>query len=201
MLEKLPEVVGRALSEVRAGLEHTMIHQVDLRQGMAALLVTSPAFIDHGPLPERCTADGEGSSPPLRWTGVPEGATEVLLIVEDADSPTPRPLVHAIAHGLAAADGEIREGDLDSGSSVETGRNSFLGTHWLPPDPPPGHGRHRYIFQVFALGPGAPVTDTPGREAVHDLLMLRGLASGWMVGTYERPSGEIRETGATPVAA
>ena len=25
---------------------------------------------------------------------------------------------------------------------------------WLPPDPPPGHGVHRYAFQLFALAAG-----------------------------------------------
>ena len=74
MLEKLPEAVGEALEGVRAGLTQTLFHTVDLRQGMAALSVGSLAFVDHGPLPARYSADGPGLSPPLHWSGVPATA-------------------------------------------------------------------------------------------------------------------------------
>lgn len=193
MLEKLPAALGQALSEVRAGLDRTLLHAVDLRQGMGAMSVGSLAFADHAPMPARFTADGDGLSPPLHWSGVPAQASELVLIVEDADAPTPQPLVHAIAHGLAAGDGRLGEGALNEPAEVATGRNSFLGTRWVPPDPPPGHGTHRYVFQLFALGPGPalPQTQTPGRQSLVDALALRGLASGWLIGTYERPSGDI----------
>lgn len=198
MLENLPATVGEALSEVRAGLDQTLFHAVDLRQGMAALVVTSLAFADHAPIPDRYTADGPGLSPPLQWRGVPAAASEVLLIVEDADSPTPQPFVHAIAHRLPAADdGALAEGTLSTVDGAEPlvpmGRNSLLQLRWLPPDPPPGHGVHRYIFQVFALGPGPALPDQPGRDALRQALVERGLASGCLVGTYERPSGAISE--------
>lgn len=191
MLEKLPAALGQALSDVRAGLDRTLLYAVDLRQGQGALSVGSLAFADHAPLPARFTADGDGLSPPLHWSGVPAQASELVLIVEDADAPTPQPLVHAIAHGLAAGDGRLDEGALNAPVEVATGRNSFLGTRWVPPDPPPGHGTHRYVFQLFALGPGPALPSTPGRQSLIDAMSLRGLASGWLIGTYERPSGDI----------
>jgi Raf kinase inhibitor-like YbhB/YbcL family protein len=179
---------------VRAGLAHTLFQAVDLRQGTGALALSSLAFVDHAPLPTSCTADGAGVSPPLQWNGVPAAASEVVLIVEDADSPTPQPLVHAIAHGLPAdSDGAIAEAALsavgDAEPLVAMGRNSLLQLRWLPPDPPPGHGVHRYLFQVFALGPGEPLPAQPGRDALRQALQHRGLASGCLVGTYERSSG------------
>lgn len=236
MLEKLPEAVGEALQGVRAGLTATVFHGVDLQQGMGALVVKSVAFADHTAMPKRHTADGIGISPPLHWHGVPAAATEVVLIVEDADSPTPQPWVHALAHGLpprstpaAAEDGAVAdpepllaEGVLKTGDGalaegalggaagredspgaepwVSMGRNSLLQTHWLPPDPPPGHGVHRYVFQVFALGPGAALPDTPGRDALRRALLERGLASGCLIGTFERSSGAIAAPIITPVA-
>jgi Raf kinase inhibitor-like YbhB/YbcL family protein len=190
MLEKLPDFVGHALRDQRAGLEQIAFNRLPLRGGQGAITVTSPAFVDHGPLPARCTADGEGVSPPLHWSGVPAGATSVVLIVEDADSPTPHPLVHAIAVGLAVDDGALREGalddDADAPSDVRLGRNSYLQHGWLPPDPPPGHGSHRYAFQVFALGGDTALPETPGRDALIAALENSALASGLMVGTYER---------------
>ena len=200
MLEKLPEAVGEALEDVRAGLDRTLFSRVDLMQGTAALTLRSLAFADHAPLPEKYTADGEGLSPPLHWQGVPQAATEVVLIVEDADSPTPQPLVHAIAHGLLTSDsgdGGLAEGTMGAPGEAEPmvamGRNSLMLTRWLPPDPPPGHGVHRYVFQLFALGPGEAIDPVPGRDALRNAVLDRGLASGCLIGTYERPSGSIPE--------
>lgn len=196
MLEKLPDVVGHALRGQRAGIDKIAFNLVDLRQGQAAIELKSLAFIDHGPIPERYTADGEGVSPPLQWIGVPDGSTSLLLIVEDADAPTPQPLVHAIVVDLAAEAGALREGALDSndhdGIGLHTGRNSYLQARWLPPDPPPGHGVHRYAFQMFALAGAAPFDDTPGRDAVLDVLREHAVASGLLIGTYERPDGSVK---------
>ena len=118
---------------------------------------------------------------------------------EDADAPTPNPLVHAIVVDLAPADGALAEGAIASGdhhgSEFRIGRNSYLQAAWLPPDPPPGHGVHRYAFQVFALA-GGGFDATPGRDAVLDALREHGLASGCLIGTYERPDGSIREPAA-----
>jgi hypothetical protein len=199
VLEKLPDAVGHALRGQRAGLDKIAFQAVDLRAGMASLIVSSLAFADHAPIPARYTADGAGVSPPLQWRGVPADAASLALIVEDADAPTPQPLVHAIVVDLEAADGALAEGALPSdeneGSGLRVGRNSYLQTAWLPPDPPPGHGVHRYAFQLFALTAGAVFDGTPGRDAVLEAIKEHGLASGCLIGTYDRPDTSIK----TPV--
>lgn len=204
MLEKLPDVIGHALRDQRAGLDKTAFRAVDLRAGMASITVASLAFVDHAPIPERYTADGAGVSPPLQWSGVPASAASLLLIVEDADAPTPQPLVHAIVVELPAGDGALAEAALESadhdGTGLKTGRNSYLQTQWLPPDPPPGHGVHRYAFQVFALAVGAEFGDAPGREAVLEAIRDHGLASGCLIGTYERPDSSISVPSLSPLA-
>jgi Raf kinase inhibitor-like YbhB/YbcL family protein len=205
MLEKLPDVVGHALRHRRAGLDKIAFNQSGLRSGMAAIQLASLAFADHMPIPARYTADGEGLSPPLQWTGVPPNATSLALIVEDADAPTPQPLVHAIVVDLPPEDGALAEGALKSagneGQGVHEGRNSYLMAGWLPPDPPPGHGSHRYAFQVFALGEGPPFKGKPGRDDVMDAVRERGLASGCLIGTYARPDGSIGTDDTAPVVA
>jgi Raf kinase inhibitor-like YbhB/YbcL family protein len=196
MLEKLPDALGHALREQRAGMDKIAFNQIDLRAGTAALEISSLAFADHAPIPQLYTADGDGHSPPLQWRSVPPAARSLLLIVEDADAPTPQPLVHAIAVDLGPQDDGLPEGALGGrereGDGPKTGRNSFLGSGWLPPDPPPGHGVHRYCFQLFALGAGPAFSGTPGREAVLDALRERAIASGLLIGTYERPDGSIK---------
>ena len=127
---------------------------------------------------------------------MPPDAASLALIVEDADAPTPQPLVHAIVVDLDGADGALAEGALPSadneGSGLHVGRNSYLQAAWLPPDPPPGHGVHRYAFQLFALTAGATFDGTPGRDAVLAAIKEHGLASGCLIGTYERPDGSIK---------
>lgn len=201
MLEKLPQAIGHALQGQRAGLEKILFNKLDLRNGTAQLELSSVAFVDHGPLPRRFTADGEGASPPLKWSGVPAAAVTLALIVEDADSPTPEPLVHAIAVDIESrqdglAEGELLE-DLPQGS-VNLGRNSYLQQRWLPPDPPPGHGVHRYAFQLFALSAGEPFADSPGRDSLAQALAQRAIASGCLIGTYER-DGEVKVKNEEPL--
>ena len=200
ILEKLTETIGRALRDQRAGLEKIVFHKAGLRAGMGTIDLRSLAFVDHGPLPPRYTADAEALSPPLQWTGVPAGAGSVALIVEDADAPTPQPLVHAIVVDLPPGDGSLPEGALRSpdhpaAEPVQAGRNSYLQAAWLPPDPPPGHGEHRYAFQVFALAPGPAFSGKPGRDELLAAVQQHGLASGCLIGTYARPDGSQRADG------
>lgn len=202
MLEKLPEAIGHALAGVRAGLDAIAFNASGRRVGMGSLALTSLAFADHAPLPSRYTADGEGLSPPLDWTGVPEATVSLVLMVEDADSPTPHPLVHAIAVGLPGGDGGLSEAAFASpghdGTGLHTGRNSWLLPAWLPPDPPPGHGVHRYAFQLFALDTAPAFSDHPGRDEVMEALRAHAIASGLLIGTCERPDGTIRLPQAAP---
>jgi Raf kinase inhibitor-like YbhB/YbcL family protein len=195
MLEKLPDAIGHALHDVRAGLDQIVFNTLGLRAGMATIEVSSLAFADHAPIPERYTADGIGESPPLSWRGLPPEATAAVLLVEDADSPTPNPLVHAIVVDLPAQDHSLPEGAMPSadegGNGLHLGRNSYLQAAWLPPDPPPGHGVHRYAFQVFALREGEPFSETPGRDELVDRLRERAIASGLLIGTFTRPDGSI----------
>lgn len=204
MLEKLPDVIGHALQGVRAGLDNIVFNALGMREGMASIAVTSIAFVDHAPIPARYTADGEGVSPPLQWTDLPAGTAALLLIVEDADSPTPNPLVHAIVVGLPPESGSLAEAAIPSpdndGAGLHVGRNSALQAMWLPPDPPPGHGKHRYAFQVFALSEAPEFSGTPGREEVFEALRAHAIASGLLIGTCERPDGSIKIEESVPSA-
>jgi hypothetical protein len=202
MLEKLPDVVGAALRGQRAGLDQTAFVRIRLPVGQGAIQVTSLAFMDHAPLPPRFTADGEGLSPPLQWSGVPPNAASLLLLVEDADSPTPHPLVHAIAYELPPQETYLAEGALngEEGDAPKLGRNSYLRSAWIPPDPPPAHGVHRYAFQLFALGPGVEWSGTPGRDAVLQVLEQHAIASGCLIGTYERHDTSVLDEQAAAVA-
>jgi Raf kinase inhibitor-like YbhB/YbcL family protein len=194
-LEKLPEGIGRALIHQRAGLEQIVVNRLAAVRAVASIELSSWVFANDGVLPITYTADGAGVSPPLQWHGAPADAVSLALIVEDADAPTPHPLVHAIVVNLHGSDGFLAEGALNSpdhrGFGLEQGRNSFFQQAWLPPDPPPGHGPHRYAFQLFALRDGTAFSEVPGRQELVDAVLSRASAAACLIGIYER---DLRET-------
>ncbi|WP_375454333.1 YbhB/YbcL family Raf kinase inhibitor-like protein [uncultured Methylobacterium sp.] len=189
MLEKIPAGLGQALSGLRAGLGKTAYHS-DFADVPETLALTSAAFADGAPIPARYTADGAKTAPPLAWSGLPAGTVRIAILAEDADSPTPRPLVHLIAWNLAPTTHNLAEGALTAagvpGFRPDLGRNSFLTDGWLPPDPPAGHGAHRYLFQVYALDRALDLPPSPGRGAVVDAMRGHVLGKGCLTGSYER---------------
>ena len=192
MLENVPSAIGHALSSIRPGLGKIVYAREDLA-APETVRVISEAFVHEGAMPARHTEDGAKVSPPLRFAGVPEGARSLALVVEDADSPTPAPLVHALVWNIPAQENTgFQEAALDSDAMPTTragaalGKNSFMSKGWLPPDPPTGHGAHRYCFQVFALDAMPALDDGAGRGAVVEALKGHVLAKGMLVGTYER---------------
>ena len=190
MLEKLPHAIGRALKDHRPGVEKTL-HMVAAKDAPELITVESSAFLHEAAIPARYTADGDGLSPPLKWTGVTRDTAAIMVVVEDADSPTSKPIVHLLAFDEPGRDGGWGEGEVKgpagAGAGHAVGRNSFLQDGWLPPDPPPGHGVHRYVFQVFALKHASGLdNDHPGKKDVAEALANNVLAKGVLVGTYER---------------
>lgn len=196
MLEHIPHWLGSALKGLRAGTDKLTIVQEGLGS-FTAIDLRSPAFGNGGRLPDRFTADGEGVSPPLFWTGVPPETRLLALLVEDADAPTPNPLVHAIVWGLPGEDGQLAEGaivaDGDGSATGDVGTNSYLREGWLPPDPPTGHGEHRYAFQLFALGDVPDPGASPSRSDIVDAMRGHVLAAGLLTGVYSR--GDVAPIG------
>ena len=189
MLEKTPAPIGHLLEKIRAGMEK-LVWEDETLHAPDSIVVTSEAFAPDTPIPVRYTADGEGLSPPLAWRDLPPAAAEVVLIMEGADSPTPIPVLHLIAWGLPAGQASLPEGALPSrrhpGRIHTVGKNSLRKSEYLPPDPPTGHGHHRYVFQLFAVDHALDLRRDTDKDAI--LRALRGhvLARGRLVGLYER---------------
>jgi Raf kinase inhibitor-like YbhB/YbcL family protein len=192
VLEKIPIELGQALKGQRAGMQNIVYHRLLAIRRVPRIGVHSPAFGNMERMPTRYCGDAEGISPPLEWYGIPDGTASVAVLVEDGDAPTPQPLVHAIAINLdpdlrILGECALMISDDDLPTEVDLGLNSMLKRGWLPPDPPPGHGEHRYAFQVFALAHGPLLPSAAGRHEVLEAILGRGLAAGCLIGTYERP--------------
>lgn len=144
------------------------------------ITVSSSAFADGGDIPRRHTCDGEDLSPPLGFAGVPSGARELALLVEDPDAPRGT-FVHWVAWGIEPSKASLAEGEATAGE----GTNGFRRRGYGGPCPPAG-SPHRYVFTVFAvsqpldLPPGASADDL--RRAVADSV----IAEGRLTGRYAR---------------
>jgi phosphatidylethanolamine-binding protein (PEBP) family uncharacterized protein len=191
-------ILGRLLMNRRAGETGLAWNQGSLA-GPEILRVGSPAFADGGAMPRELAgrrAGGQNVSPALNWTEQPADTAQLLLFVEDVDAPTSKPFVHCVA--LLAPDvvgGELAAGALDrekpaAGVTLLRGQ---MGSGYRGPGPIKGHGPHRYVFQLFALGSplpetvdGTPIAGVPARRI--PTLVADGslLVRGRLTGTYER---------------
>jgi Raf kinase inhibitor-like YbhB/YbcL family protein len=143
--------------------------------------LTSPA-LDHGePIPEKHTADGEGTSPALRWNNVPEGTRTLALIVHDPDAPS-GDFVHWLAWNIDPDPGSLDEGVPAPGQ----GTHGFDGVGWTGPSPPQGHGPHRYFFELYALDTDLDLEEGATREQLEDAIDGHVLARAQLMGTHER---------------
>lgn len=142
------------------------------------LSLTSTAFADGAPIPAEFTCRGQDASPPLSWSGVPAGATALVLFVDDPDG---RDWVHWSVLDLPARDGSLPRGVLSSADPPQQGRNDFGRYGYGGPCPP--SGTHRYRFTLYALaGPlglpghpdGATVRSALARATVLARVTLTG---------------------------
>jgi Raf kinase inhibitor-like YbhB/YbcL family protein len=147
------------------------------------LRIWSPAFGEGEPIPAKYSADGEDVSPPLRWSGLPEGTRQLALICHDPDAPLPHGFTHWVLAGIPPSVTGLDEGD--DGGAVQ-GTTDFGGQGYGGPAPPDGHGTHRYFFWLYALD--TEIDAKPGITRLELLDAIEGhvIEQARLVGTYER---------------
>lgn len=156
---------------------------------MKPLLVETPAFGMNEAIPRKYTGEGQDVSPPLVWTPVPAGTKEIALIVDDPDAPRSEPWVHWVLYHIPPEATGLPEGipnSVPASGGMLQGINSWNRIGYNGPMPPPGHGRHRYHFRLYALD--APLNLEPGltKDALLEAMLGHVLAEGELVGTYQR---------------
>lgn len=149
------------------------------------LTVTSTAFKAGERLPKKHAYKGEGEnvSPPLAWSGAPEGTKELALICDDPDAPRDEPWVHWVLYKIPAGTTSLAEGSRGVGLEGET---DFGETAYGGPMPPRGHGVHHYHFKVYALGQPLDLKAGATKKQLLAAIEGRVLAQGELIGTYER---------------
>lgn len=148
--------------------------------------ITSPVFEAGGLIPAKYTCDGDNLNPPLLFSGVPEGARSLALVVDDPDVPRGiRPdgvFNHWLIWNMPAGVSDVGEGTVPAG--IE-GKNTGGKAGYTGPCPP--DGEHRYFFKLYALD--AKLDLDPERVTKNDLYQsMEGhvLAEAELMGRYDR---------------
>lgn len=150
----------------------------------------SPAYQDHAAMPARFTCSGQDISPPLRWSGAPEGTRSFAFIMDDPDAPDPAApqmtWVHWVLYDIPSATHALAEGasrQLPAGT--RTGSNDFKRNDYGGPCPPVG--RHRYFHKLYALDAVLPDLHEPSKERLEAAMRGHVLGEATLVGTYQKP--------------
>ena len=107
--------------------------------------VSSEAFVS-GILAQRYTCHGAKMSPPLNWSGAPEGTKSLALIVDDSSAPI-TPTIYWLVFDINPGTTDIQEGVLPTGA-----RQALNSAGTATYDAPCPRGRpHSYRFTVYAL--------------------------------------------------
>jgi Raf kinase inhibitor-like YbhB/YbcL family protein len=151
-----------------------------------AITITSAAFAEGSMIPREYSCDGRDISPPLAWSGVPEGTKSLALICDDPDAPVGI-WVHWVLFNLPAAAAELPQaipGDKVLKNGARHGTNDFRRFGYGGPCPP--GGTHRYYFTLYALD--TELAQEPGITKTELLKAMKGhiLAEGQLMGRYKR---------------
>ena len=150
--------------------------------------LTSTAFADGGEIPSKFTCEVQDVSPPLAWTGVPQNAKSLALIVDDPDAPDPAApkmtWVHWVLYNIPAGATSIAEGATQLPAGTLEGLNDWKRTGYGGPCPP--IGRHRYFHKLYALDAVLPSLGRPSKASLERAIKTHIVASAELVGTYQK---------------
>jgi phosphatidylethanolamine-binding protein (PEBP) family uncharacterized protein len=192
-------LLGTLLKNHRARDIHSAWNFPNL-QGPELLIVTSEDFEEGKSIPPEHAGKrigGKNLSPDLTWSPPPPETTELLLVVEDLDVPTPKPAVHCLVlidPSRLDSPNHLPLGGLSAHEPATGVRilRSTISRGYHGPEPIKGHGPHRYTFQLFALsGETISTVDGTKLERARPRALLSSLtapitARGRLTGTYER---------------
>jgi Raf kinase inhibitor-like YbhB/YbcL family protein len=147
------------------------------------IMLTSPAFANDQPVPVEYTCQGKNQSPALQWQNIPAAALSLTLIVEDPDAPSGS-FTHWVLANLPPASTGLAAGQETPPGAI-SGNNGGGKPGYTGPCPPAGK-LHHYIFTLYAADQLLKLDAAPSKASVLAALQGHILASGQLVGTFQR---------------
>ena len=157
-----------------------------------SLTLQSPDFTHQSDIPSRFTCDGDDISPALSWSGVPQNAKSLVLIVDDPDAPDPAApkmtWVHWVLYNIPPTLKEIPQNIPPSAlpPGILQGKNDWKRTGYGGPCPP--IGRHRYFHKLYALDTELPDLHHPTKAQLEQAMQGHIIEQTELIGTYQRGS-------------
>lgn len=148
--------------------------------------IQSSAFHQGDLIPSQYTCTGENISPPLSWTGVPEGTKSIALITDDPDAPMGT-WVHWVYYDIPAHFSGLKE-HIPKGNKPSTGGTQGMNdSHSIGYDGPcPPSGTHRYYFKAYALDIFLNLSPGASKRELLDAMQGHILGEGVLMGKYSR---------------
>jgi len=150
--------------------------------------IESVAFKEGESIPVKYTCDGLDISPPLLWSGSPEGTKSYVLIMDDPDAPIGT-FTHWLVYDIPKDINGFVE-DLPKVSEIEgvkQGLNDFGFVGYGGPCPPKGHGHHRYFFRLYAIDlDSLDIPPQSTRRVVEERMKGHILGETSLMGRYKR---------------
>jgi|SRR3989344_9520213 len=144
------------------------------------MTITSPAFENNQPIPDKYTCKGENISPPLLFSDAPAEAQSLVLIVDDPDAPG-KTWAHWVVYNIDPKTTEVKENMVpNKGKQALTdfGKSGYGG-------PCPPSGTHRYFFKLYALDD--KLTNLPNftdKDMLEEVMQDRVLAQAELIGVF-----------------
>lgn len=152
-----------------------------------ALEIKSSAFVNEDSVPAKYTCKGEGVSPPLSWSDIPEGTKSLALICDDPDAPFTT-WVHWVIYNIPAGETGLTEGVSKSeilSNGTMQGMTDFRRVGYGGPCPPPG-GPHRYFFKLYALDVALTLQARATKKELLNAMEGHILEEAQLMGKFQR---------------
>jgi Raf kinase inhibitor-like YbhB/YbcL family protein len=141
------------------------------------MTVTSPVF-GHNIIPRQYTCHGRGDSPPIYWSGAPQGTKALALVVDDADAPI-TPYIYWIVLDISPATTDILSAQLPPGAREADNSRGFAGYD----APCPIQASHQYRFTVYALSSPLRLRNGASAKAAWTAIARSAIARGRLTAT------------------
>jgi Raf kinase inhibitor-like YbhB/YbcL family protein len=168
----------------------TLLLLLTLNGGITMAFTLTSNFSHNGAIDSKHTCEGSDVSPPLSWSGAPEGTKSLTLIVDDPDAPDPKApkmtWVHWVLYDIPADATSIPEGATKAQlpSGTKEGLNDWNRKGYGGPCPP--IGRHRYFHKLYALDTVLPDLGAATKAGLEAAMKGHILGKAELVGTYQK---------------
>lgn len=151
-----------------------------------SIQITSGAFAQGQPIPEKFTCIGENISPMLSWGEPSAGTQSFALIMDDPDAPNGT-WVHWVLFNIPVSVRGLPEAfpsDTTLPDGSMSGNSSFGGPGYGGPCPP--SGTHRYFFKLYALDEMLAIAPGATKGELEKAMVGHILAEGELMGTFSK---------------